>query len=273
MNELFTPQWYKEQCEKLLMRPEKERGQHFLVNRTIAAKIADAGELSTTDTVLEIGPGFGVLTTELVARAGNVIAVDADKKFEKVLGIQFLFINKDILEFDERTLPKDYILISNLPYSITSNVLEKFLLSDNPPARIVLMLQKEVVVRMTAKPPKMNRLAILTQLYGVAKLVCNVSAGNFWPLPKVESAVVLIEPYAEGKGFVATLQDAGKSKSEFLSFVAAGFSSPRKKLANNLESLIKNSRESLVQVGINPNARPEEVEIKKWIELFLCAMQ
>ncbi len=133
---IFSTQWYRQQCKNLRMRPERIRGQHFLTDRRIASRIADAAQLTPQDTAFEIGPGFGILTHELISRAGRVVAVETEKKFTLFLQESLIttrdnnnltIVTKDALAFDEAVLPEGYILVSNLPYSISTPITGNFL--------------------------------------------------------------------------------------------------------------------------------------------------
>lgn len=255
----FSAKWYKEQCDNLRIYPERVRGQNFLTDTSVVERMVDMSNIKKGDTVLEIGPGFGVLTEELLKTGAHVIAVEKEKKFESFLNEEVMLHIEDILDFDETELPKSYKIVSNLPYSISSSVLEKFLTSKNPPSLMTLMLQKEVVGRLVAKPGDMTRISVLTQFFSNPKKLFNVSKSKFWPKPKVDSAVVMIE-------LIDVRGDVNEDK--FFKLVKKGFSSKRKKLANNIKSIIKNPKEILEKIGLSKNIRAQELSVKDWISLF-----
>ncbi|MFH1610703.1 MAG: 16S rRNA (adenine(1518)-N(6)/adenine(1519)-N(6))-dimethyltransferase RsmA, partial [Patescibacteria group bacterium] len=196
----------KNLCKKLDIRPSKKLGQNFLINKNILDKIIKAGELSKRDNVLEIGPGFGVLTQELLKYTKNLTIVEKDKRLVEFLGKEIKglkIINDDILKISnfQDTISKqipnskfqiqNYKIISNLPYQITSPVLWKFLHEEkNKPEMMVLMVQKEVAERIISKPGKMSILSVMCQFYADIKLVSWVNRKNFYPEPDVDSAII-----------------------------------------------------------------------------------
>jgi len=238
-------------------------GQNFLIDRSVLAKIIDAGELSPQDTVLEIGPGLGILTLELARKANRVIAVEKDDQFCKFLSqilnqqrIQNVdIINQDILSYQPKI--KDYKLIANLPYYITSPVIRKFLESENQPRLIALMIQKEVAQRIVAQPPNMNILAIAVQIYAQVEIIDYVSKQYFWPVPKVDSAIIKIKPFKKPRF-------PNIDYEQLFKLIKQGFSSKRKMLKNNLQL----SSSMLEKIGINPKARAENLSIDQWVQLY-----
>src|SRR3989344_1012496 len=174
--------------------PKKFLGQNFLINKGIVEKIISASDLSKNDMVLEVGPGMGALTQELIKYAGRVIAVEKDKRFFELLKEKFKdadnieLINADIIKFYQ--LPTtNYKLVANIPYNITGQFFQKFLLTENRPSLIVVMVQKEVGERLLGKKDR-SLLTLATELYGRAEKICDVSPGSFNPPPKVTSMVV-----------------------------------------------------------------------------------
>ncbi|MBC7565004.1 ribosomal RNA small subunit methyltransferase A, partial [Candidatus Saccharibacteria bacterium] len=182
--------------------PKKSLGQHWLKDRKVLADIAKAAEITPLDTVLEIGPGLGTLTSVLLRQAEKVIAVELDGELAAKLPGQFpgktlQVINEDILEFDLSVLPKNYIVVANVPYYITSKIIQTLLTSDNKPKTTVLLIQKEVAVRLAAEPGNMSILSISAQIYGEVELDQVVPAHYFTPPPKVDSQVVVIKTRSE----------------------------------------------------------------------------
>ena len=150
--------------------PNKSLGQHWLFDKTTLVSICDSAELEADDVVLEVGPGHGTLTTQLVKRVSRVIAVEFDealaKKLARAVESEKLEVNHaDILEFDLSKLPKNYKVVANIPYYLTSNLIRRLLESKNPPATIVLLIQKEVAERIVARPGKMSIRSVATQYY------------------------------------------------------------------------------------------------------------
>lgn len=259
----FTTTWYKEQCESLRIHPEKQRGQHFLIDQSVLNKMIESARLTATDTVIEIGPGFGPLTNALAQTQADIHTYDVEKKFaqtpimnELIASGRINFHLEDILEVDETLLPRRYVIIANLPYNISSATIIKFLTSTHPPSRMILMLQKEVVEKLIARPPHMTRLTVLAQATSSPKKICAVPRTAFWPQPKVDSAVIELPDISQPKHFDALQK-----------LTRIGFASKRKKLVNNLKSLIPQADSALEQADINSHARAEEISVDQWLAL------
>lgn len=249
--------------------PNKSLGQHWLHDRDILAHIADCAELVKSDTVLEIGPGLGTLTSELLRRADKVVAVEFDEQLALKLPGQFPgknldVIYEDILQFDLSTLPSGYKVVANVPYYITSKIVQRLMTATNKPAIAVLLVQKEVAERLAAAPGDMSILAISAQLYSEVTLGDVVPAAFFTPPPKVDSQVVILRTRQQ-----SLLGDV--PEKDFFRVVKAGFSSKRKKLRTSLAGglgIQKDAVESLLQgVNISPNNRAEDLSIQQWLEL------
>jgi 16S rRNA (adenine1518-N6/adenine1519-N6)-dimethyltransferase len=177
--------------------PNKSLGQHWLHDRFVLEHIADCADINDTDTVLEIGPGLGTLTSELLRRAKQVIAVEFDPELARKLPGQFpgknlQVIHHDILTFDLSQLPEDYKVVANVPYYITSKIVQHLMTSTNRPSTSVLLVQKEVAQRIAAQPGDMSILAVSAQVYAAASLGDIVPAELFTPPPKVDSQVVIL---------------------------------------------------------------------------------
>lgn len=266
---VFSPVKIKEIAASLGFSPSKEMGQNFLIDEAILEKIVEAAEIGSGDEILEVGPGLGPLTAELAA-AGRVVAVEKDPRLAKYLRGLFgsedtvEVLENDFLELNLGTLgfKKGYKVVANLPYSITSAAVRKIMESDPAPAFAVLMLQKEVAERISAKPGNMSLLALSVQYYGTPKLLFKVSKGCFWPSPKVDSAVIKI---------AMDKKRSGAEAESFFRIARIGFSSPRKQLQNNLSSglhIPKEKSVGLLNVAkINPKARPEDLGVEDWVRL------
>lgn len=259
---------------------KKSLGQNFLVDKEALNKIVVAAELKKTDTVIEIGPGLGVLTQELTKHAGEVIAIEKDDELAKKLNVRcqmanvknIEILNQDILESDLTKLIKlapnkaSYKLVANIPYYITSKILEKFLAAENKPELIVLLVQKEVAERICAEPGNTSVLSISVQYYGEPEIVGIVKSTSFWPQPKVDSAILKISN--------VRCQMSDVNEADLFKIVRAGFRSRRKTLVNNLMSGTNLSREELFDIldktGLDKNVRAQELSVEKWVKL--CQM-
>lgn len=251
---------------------KKSLGQHFLINPKILDKIVSAGEVNKDDIILEIGPGRGNLTEKLAEKAKTVIAIEKDKELFKKLKENFkenkniLLFEGDILKFDLKKLnlaENNYKIIANIPYYITSRLL-KFIFEKFPkPKLIVLTIQKEVAKRITAKPPKMNLLAISVQYFSEVKVISYVSKKNFLPKPKVDSAIVKIKP--------KNLAEEQNFRKKFFRILKAGFSQKRKFLIGNLIKKLKIKRIILIKIfkkqGFDLKIRAEGLSLDDWLKL------
>ncbi len=249
--------------------PKKELGQHWLKDRDILAAIADDAELMPEDTVLEIGPGLGTLTSELLRRAGRVVAVEFDPDLARKLPGQFpgknlQVVHEDILQFDLNSLPASYKVVANVPYYITSKIIEKLMTAKNKPSLVVILVQKEVAERVAAGPGDMSILAISAQVFAKARLGVEVPREYFTPPPKVDSQVVILETLAEPLV-------APEDEKAFFRVVKAGFAARRKKLRSSIAAGLAISKptaeELLRHATINPDSRAEDLSIDDWLRL------
>lgn len=250
--------------------PRKELGQHWLQDRSILSEIAEAAEIGPEDTVLEIGPGLGTLTSELLRRAKNVIAVEFDPELARKLPGQFpgkklQVIHEDILSYDLKKLPAGYVVVANVPYYITSRIVQKLMTSSNRPRVAVLLVQKEVAERIAAGPGDMSILAISAQVYAEAKLDIEVPREFFTPPPKVDSQVVVLTSRKQ------PLVPSTDEKA-FFRMVKAGFSAKRKKLRSSLSGGLVMSKPAvealLLNANVSPDARAEDLSIEEWTRLL-----
>lgn len=247
----------------------KSLGQHWLRDRDVLAHIATSAELTADDTVLEIGPGLGTLTSELLRRAGQVIAVEFDSELARKLPSQFpgknlQVVTSDILSYDLSKLPVGYKVVANVPYYITSKIVQMLMTAQNKPKTAVLLVQKEVAERLAAKPGDMSILAISAQIFADVTLGDVVKAELFTPPPKVDSQVVILKTRT-----TPFLTDV--SEVDFFRVVKAGFSSKRKKLRSSLAgglNLSKNEVELLLKsADISPDVRAESLDLDAWVRL------
>ena len=261
------------------MRAKKSLGQHYLRSEKALATIIKAGGISRGETVLEIGPGEGVLTEKLLACSLQVIAVEKDNALFDFLKTKFkreienkklILINDDILNFDLSSLQAtSYKLIANIPYNITGAILEKFLSAKTQPALMVLLVQKEVAKRIVGSPLggstskcKESILSISVKAYGTPKYVETVKAGSFVPAPKVDSAVISIENIS--KEFFKNFKE-----SDFFKMLKAGFKAKRKKLSSNLSTVFakKEVLKAFQELNLDENTRAEDVDLETWQKL------
>ncbi len=251
------------------MPTNKSLGQHWLHDRDILAEIADAAELTLTDTVLEIGPGLGTLTSEILRQANNVVAVEFDSELARKLPGQFpgknlTVVNHDILTYDLDTLPAGYKVVANVPYYITSKIVQKLMTAKNKPSIAVMLVQKEVAERIAAKPGDMSILAVSAQIYATAELGIKVPAKYFTPPPKVDSQVIILKTRDEP--FVAA-----EDERALFRVVKAGFSAKRKKLRSSISAGLAISKpaaeELLRHANIDPEQRAEDLSLEDWRRL------
>ncbi len=250
--------------------PQKSLGQHWLSDPSSLDAICLAADIDRGDTVLEIGPGLGTLTELLVLRAREVIAVELDESLAKALptrvGTSNLRVERqDILRFDLTKLPKNYKVVANIPYYLTSNLLRVLSESANPPAQMALLVQKEVAQRVCASPGGMSLLSVSVALYYRAELGRIVPAELFTPPPKVDSQILRLVRREEP-------MFSGLDTKKFFRIVKAGFANRRKTLVNSLAAGMRitkdESRTLLEQAKINPNARAQELSLQQWHELY-----
>jgi len=255
------------------MRAKKSLGQNFLTSKAIVEYIIKAAELSVQDTVLEVGPGQGFLTEELLKKTGKVIAVEKDdrlieylqKKFAKeVTEKKLTIIHGDILDINLKDYgieAGNYKIIANIPYYITGQILRLFLESNTQPEKMVLMVQKEVAERIVTKDNKESILSISIKAYGVPHYIKKVSAEYFSPQPKVDSAILLIDNIQKN------LFKNKEKEKKFFEIVKIGFAHKRKVLLNNLNEY-KNAQEVFEQYGISLKIRAEELSVQQWVCLI-----
>nr|A5FS52.1 RecName: Full=Ribosomal RNA small subunit methyltransferase A; AltName: Full=16S rRNA (adenine(1518)-N(6)/adenine(1519)-N(6))-dimethyltransferase; AltName: Full=16S rRNA dimethyladenosine transferase; AltName: Full=16S rRNA dimethylase; AltName: Full=S-adenosylmethionine-6-N', N'-adenosyl(rRNA) dimethyltransferase [Dehalococcoides mccartyi BAV1] len=265
----------KEMMEGYTLKARKGLGQHFLISQGVLNKILAAADLKPTDTVIEVGPGLGVLTEELLKRAGQVIAVEVDDKLidaltEKFKGYpNFRLIHSDILKTSpEEILGQNvpYKLVANLPYYITSAVLRQFLEAKLKPESMVVMVQKEVAKNIVAKTGDMGLLTLSIRFYGNPSLVSVVPGGAFYPPPEVDSAIVKIV-------IPQTTIMEGVSEVDFFKLARAGFGTRRKTLLNALAQGLGISKPVILSLlngaGIDPARRAETLSMEEWKKLCL----
>jgi 16S rRNA (adenine1518-N6/adenine1519-N6)-dimethyltransferase len=260
-------------------RAKKSLGQHFLIDSGVLCKIVESAGLSPRDTVIEVGPGLGVLTAELARRAGRVIAVELDDNLAQLLSqtlawaSNLTIVHEDVLKVTPSALlasagvvaEHEYKVVANLPYYITSAVLRHFLEGDVRPETMVVMVQKEVAKAITAQPGEMSLLSVAVQFYGEALIVSSVSAHAFYPAPRVDSAILKIRLYSQ------PLIGPDQTDS-FFELVRAGFCANRKQLVNSLSQGLSRPKDEirplLEKASIEPVRRAETLAIAEWVKLW-----
>ena len=251
----------------------KSLGQHFLTDRRILGRIADALQLQGHETVLEIGPGRGALTDILAARAKRLIAIEYDRALATMLRERYarhgnvLIAEADVLEVSLGELAAGpYVLVGNVPYYITTPILFHALA---PPRadRAVYLVQREVAQRLAARPGTKEYGALTVNVAAVARAetLFSVPAGAFAPPPKVESAVVRITP-------LATPLVAADEEQRFRVLVQSAFGMRRKQMRRVVRSLFSIDAEQadqlLAQAGIEPEVRPETLSVEQFVGLM-----
>jgi 16S rRNA (adenine1518-N6/adenine1519-N6)-dimethyltransferase len=255
------------------LRANKNLGQHFLVDRDSLIAVMESGELTPKDTVVEIGPGLGVMTVPLTEKVSKVIAVELDEQLAEILNrheVANLEVwQKDVRELDLSGLPKGYKVVANIPYYLTSPIFRLFLESKNRPKLMSLLIQKEVAQRICAEPGQMTVLALSVQYYGKPSYIQTVERHKFWPAPKVESAIIQVKVYDQ-PAFEA---DASK----LFRLIKAGFGERRKMLKNSLAGGLNISIELAIKLiggaKISPTARAQELSLSEWERLYAQVMK
>jgi len=250
---------------------KKSLGQHWLTNPMYLGEMCAAAEVGSGDVVLEIGPGFGTLTHELVGRAKEVIAVEFDAALaselpKRVSAPNLTIVQQDIMKFDLTSLPAAYKVVANIPYYLTSNLIRVLSEASNPPSLAVLLVQKEVAERVAAKPGDMSLLSVTAQWYWQVQIGKQVPAKEFTPPPKVDSQILILRR-REVPLFSNT------DTKVFFRIVKAGFSQRRKTLLNSLSSGLHLTREQTVELlnksNISPDKRPQTLSLDQWHAIYI----
>lgn len=250
------------------VQPKQGLGQNFLVDDASLDLIVAAAKISSSETVLEVGPGLGFMTSKLCELAKAVVAVEADPQLVEILDqdkpANLRIVPGDIMTFDFSGLPAGYKVVANIPYYLTSKLLRLLLESANPPSAMTLLVQKEVAERITAGPGQLSILALSVQYYAYAKIVGMVERHQFWPAPKVDSAVVTITRRAK-PAFAA-------DPSSLFRLIKAGFGERRKQLKNSLAGGL-NAEATVIdkllsQSDIEPVRRAQELSLTEWQQLY-----
>ncbi len=255
--------------------PNKGLGQHFLTDRNILGAIADAVDVGTDDTVIEVGSGSGSLTFVLAERARHVVALELDGGLVELLKRR-VPDNVEVHHTDARRVEPSallggcgpYKLLGNLPYYAALPILRAFLESDCPPTAAAVLVQREVAQQMCAAPGDMSMVSLAVQLFGTPRIARTVRPGSFNPRPKVTSSVVAIDLFdAPAEGVTDT--------SAFFGLARAGFSAPRKQLRNSLAHGLgippADAEAMLEGADIDPKRRAETLSVAEWAALLRAA--
>lgn len=258
---------------------KKSLGQNFLKNPAIIDKIAyKTKELLTreqknhaeTIKILEIGPGKGALTKSLLKLGHPVVAIETDERMVQFLNTELThdldlgllsLIHTDIREFTPNDVSGPYILVANIPYYLTGYIFRQFLESDHQPLALVVMIQKEVALRMTDK--KQSLLSLCANTYGKPSILTHVSKGNFTPAPKVDSSVLVIDTI--NKNAFKNTVNPGEFEKTYWTLAKKGFNSKRKQIGGTvLKEILKSDT---APVSILAKRRPEELSVADWVEI------
>ncbi len=271
MPNLFNPDYLGGLCRRYGLQPSRKYGQNYLIDADVIQKIVAAGKLTETDTVVEVGPGFGTLTFALIQRTKKVVAFEIEKKLqpywdEKIkeypnIGIVWGNVLK---EFARQNF-SNYKVVANLPYQITSPVIRLFLEAENPPSELILMVQKEVGERLSAVPGQLSLLAVAVQYYADVKYLFTVPRTSFWPVPAVDSCVVQIT-------LKKLMEEEKITAAYFFKVVKIGFAQKRKLLIKNLLPLVGRKNKvglekifDLLQLKVT--TRAQELTLEQWKKL------
>lgn len=254
------------------IKADKNLGQHFLVDAESVEAIVQAAEITPEDTILEIGPGLGVVTDQLAETGATVVAVEMDSKLVELLRRRLpgnvTVEESDIMKFDLSTLPNNYKVVANVPYYITSPIIRLLMEASNPPRQAILLIQKEVAERIIAKPGQMSVLALSVQYYAEAEIVASVPRDKFWPEPQVDSAVVKLVRRSE-PAFAA-------DPAKLFRLIKAGFGEKRKQLHNSLAGALQITDEQAAQLidqtDLPKTARAQELSLDQWKNLYNVTM-
>lgn len=263
-------------------QPNHLLGQNFLLNELTLEKIAEAADIKPGDEVMEIGSGIGNLTKLLAEKAGYVLAIEKDERYFPILkdalgdklqshtktpkssaNVQLVFA--DVMHFNfQKLLKPGYKVVANIPYYITGKIVEMLMLAENKPSRIVLLMQKEVAERIVAGAGDLSILALSVQLFAEVKMLGVVPKEDFYPSPKVDSAIIILDILPKPR------YDLDQKK--FFRIIKAAFAGKRKQIHNTLKNNLKLNTEEveklLIAAKIDAKARPQELSLEQWFDLY-----
>lgn len=255
------------------IRMNTDFGQHFLTDATVLRDLLEAGKVTREDTVLEIGAGMGILTKELIGRAGKVIAVEVDKRWlpllEEYVGMDTAEARRlTVIKANALKIPfpeEPYKIVANIPYHITSRLFRQaFLHAPLPPISMTLLVQKEVADKIRGKDGR-TMLTILIELFGKPRMVRTVPPGAFAPPPRVDSAIIHVDC------FPSPLLDKPGLDAVFR-LTSLAFGKKRKMLRRSIGK-IHGGMELLERAGIDPERRPETLSIEEWVVVAKASLK
>lgn len=252
---------------------KKSLGQHFLNNQHVPKLMADAADVREGDLVVEIGPGTGVLTKELLLRGAKVIALEADERAieslkdtfaDEIMAQKLVISHTDVRELDLEGLgltARGYKVVANIPYYLSGFLFRSFLENPIHPSDLVFLVQREVAERI-ARDPKESLLSLSVKVFGEPKYVKTVGKGNFTPPPKIDSAVIAVRNISHDR-----LGDI--PPHFFFKILHEGFKSKRKQLLGNLSGMYERGVLSTIfsELELPLDVRGEDISLEKWIEL------
>lgn len=249
---------------------KKSLGQHWLNDEVSLEAMCVAADVDAKDVVLEVGPGLGSLTTLLVKKAKQVIAIEFDPSLAVSLPRRIAADNlevrqQDILDFDFTSMPADYKVVANIPYYLTSHLIRVISETTNQPSTAVLLVQKEVAQRVAARAGDMSLLSVTAQYYWQVSVALEVPARLFTPPPKVDSQILVLERFDKPR-----FPDV--EPKDFFRLVKAGFSQRRKTLLNSLSAGLGRSRDEVQAIceaaSIDSKRRPQTLSLDEWHSLY-----
>lgn len=244
---------------------KKSFGQHFLKDESIAKKIVDAAEIQEKDLVVEVGPGAGFLTKDIVSRADNLILIEADRDLipnleKKFSQTQIIQNDAAQVDYDEITKNRPWKFISNLPYNAGNAIIMKALSAKNPPRKMIIMVQKEVAERMVASAGEMSLLSVAVQIYTNPKIIFDVKPESFVPPPAVTSSVLVLD-----------FNKKSENPEAIIKLAKFGFLARRKQLHKNLSAAriapSTKIKEILLSLELSEKSRAQELGVMDWVTL------
>ncbi len=272
---LYNPDHLLHLCKTYGLSPSKKYGQNFLIAPEVIDQMLAAAELKPSDHVVEVGPGFGVLTKALAPRVEQLTSFEIEKKIQPYWqkenkhypNLEIIWGNVLHLAPNYKLQTTNYKLIANLPYQITSAVLQLFLAKVRRPELMVVMVQKEVAERICAAPGDLSILALTAQFYGTPSYIATVPRHLFWPSPAVDSAILKLTTNA------VTESEQVWFETKLLPFIKQGFSNRRKLLSKNIKGYLSKAEASRVpaafaKLGLLPTVRAQELSLSDWTALY-----